>query len=203
MSPWKLAADLGVRVEEGQPGERASIRQVDGEWVATIDPALSVRRQGTLLAHECAHPVAQRFGLPGDDATAWRIAAALLLARDDFVRDLRASNGWVEPIVERNPYVSHELVARRAVALHESMILRVIDVTPRRHSYVVTSLGWRWKVAATSAERVAIQEALEHGASEPLGGVRAWRVVDGDFVRILCLSDGEVLTALIGKSGYC
>jgi hypothetical protein len=33
----------------------------------------------------------------------------------------------------------------------------------------------------------------EGGPIEIVGGVRAWPVIDGECVRVLCLSDGEVL----------
>lgn len=44
----------------------------------------------------------------------------------------------------------------------------------------------------------------ERAPVELVGGVRAWTAIDGEWVRVLCLSDGEVLlpsVAAIAMSG--
>lgn len=92
------------------------------------------------------------------------------------------------------PHASHEAIARRIVSLSDSMHLWVVDLAPSPGSYRVLSPGWRWRSGApTRLEREAIDLATTDGVAEPVGGVRAWRVDDDPYERVLCLADGEVL----------
>ena len=79
-------------------------------------------------------------------------------------------------------------------------VLWVWDVEgPRRRRYNVISPGWRWPLKVpVPVEREAMDAALADRCTvEPIGGVRAWPVIDGSFVRVLCLSDGETLMAQV------
>lgn len=196
IDPWELAADLEVGVEYGPRSRRSNLRREAGRWVARLDPSEPARRQATQLAHEIGHALAIRYGLPNTERVAWRLACALLLPRDDFETMLRASGGWVHPIVEASPFVSHELVARRFVGLRSSYVLRVEDVAPQRRRYTVASDGWRCPPDLLPTEADALAIALDSRSPvEPVGGVRAWTVEEGAHVRAFVLSDGDVFTS--------
>lgn len=198
VDPWELAGHLGVGVEWGPRGCRSSIRCEGGRHVAQLDPAEPERRQASHLTHEIGHPVLERYGLPSDDAHAWRFAAAMLKPRDDLELDLRRGL-WLHEIAASNPFTSHELVARRLVGLRSTYVLRVVDVEPKANEYTVRSLGWRWPRAHTPPEAEAIAIVLETREPFEGNGVRAWSVEERGYVRVLCVADGES----IGDPDFC
>lgn len=58
VSPWEVAAALGVRIEAGPPRCRARVDWDPRahEWVATVDPNARLSRLGATVVHEVAHP---------------------------------------------------------------------------------------------------------------------------------------------------
>ena len=194
-NPWEIVTAFGARVVRGQPGERAHPeRRSGGGWDLVVDCTGREERIATTAVHELAHLLLQSHGLPNDEPHAWRLTGALILPRSAYLRSLRQVFGAVDQLVARYPLASHELLARRAVELFDARVLHVWDVEPHWRRNCVVSSGWRWRRDPTAIELEAMQCALEERAPvEPIGGVRAWPVIDGAHVRILCLSDGEVL----------
>jgi hypothetical protein len=197
INPWDVAAGYpDVDVVWGKPGERPSLENDgDGTYTIRLDPSERRERIGLALLHELAHVLLEIHGITNDDEHAWWLACALLLPRDEVLR-ARRRGASVDELVALHPNASHEAVGRRLVALGTSLILWVHDVEPAlRRPYKVVSPGWRWAARRPcEIELEAMREAYESlSAVELVGGVRAWAVVDRPWVRVLCLSDGEVL----------
>lgn len=195
IDPWRVAASFKVRVDAGVPGQRPCLSERDGRPVIVVDPAERPERLGLAVLHELAHLLLEAHGLPNDDEHAWWLALAILLPRDEVLR-ARRRGATVEQIVAFHTHASHEAVGRRLVALSPSSVLWVWDVAPAMQKpYKVVSPGWRWRTREpTEPEREAMAAALSEGAPvEYVGGVRAWTAIDGEWVRVLCLSDAEVL----------
>lgn len=194
---WRLIAGFGVRVEYGEPGCRPHPKwDADaGRWKIYIDPLDRPERQAAIALHELGHILLRAHGLTNDEDHAWLVASALLLPRDEVMR-ARRRGATVEQLVDLHPHASHEMVARRLAALSRSAVLWIHDVAPvRRRPRRVLSPGWRWALREPCAiERESMECALaERAPVELVGGVRAWTAIDGEWVRVLCLSDGEVL----------
>lgn len=200
VSPWEVAAALGVRIEAGPPRCRARVDWDPRahEWVATVDPNARLSRLGATVVHEVAHPTLATYGLCDDEDHAWWLTAALLLPQTPFLREYRRNRGRVDLMGWAFPHVSEELVARRAVQLATSLHLWVIDLAPeRRPPRLIVSPGWQcdWTRPSVLEQEGIDQAAQERMAVEPVGGVLAWPVVDEPWVRVLCVADGEVLAA--------
>lgn len=194
--PWKLIASFGARVVRARPGERPHAeRRVDGGWDLVVHANERPERVAATAVHELAHPLLVKADLTNDEAHAWRLTGALMLPRAAFLRRVRACGGQVERVAAAYPHVSHEMLARRIVDLGEGRILHVWDVEPAENHYRVVSPGWRWHLRQpTPIEHETMTTALEaRAAVELVGGVRAWCVQDAPWLRVLCLSDGEVV----------
>lgn len=197
VDPWDIVASYeGVQVAWGRPGDRPHLEEHgDGTYTIVLDPSERPERIGLALLHEFAHILLDLHGIQNDDEHAWWLACAMLLPRPDVLRALRRGH-TVEQIVAFHTHASHEAVGRRLVAMASSKVLWVHDVEPtRRRPYKVVSPGWNWRRhQPTSLEHETMQCALDERAPvELVGGVRAWPVIDGKWVRVLCLSDAEVL----------
>lgn len=197
VSPWAVTAAFNVAVEAGPRGSRARIEWRAGEWVATVDGNANMGRVAASVLHELAHVLLRHHGLPNDEDHAWWLAAALLLPRVHFLRAVRRHGGRLDELVTVFPHASNEMIARRLVGLGDSLHLWVWDVRPSWNRRRVLSPGWRWASPDPSPlEQEAMQLALAaRHAIEPIGGVRAWPVLDDPYERVLCVADGEVLLA--------
>lgn len=198
INPWDVIAgyEERVRVAWGPPRERPRLDEhEDGTWTITLDESERPERVGLALLHELAHILLKLNGIENDDEHAWWLACALLLPRPDMLR-WQCRGATPEEIVIRSRYASHEAVGRRLVALGESLILWVHDVEPNaKDPYRIVSPGWRWaRWTPTALEQDTMNAARACvGPAEIVGGVRAWAAADPPWLRILCLSDGEVL----------
>jgi hypothetical protein len=199
-NPWDIIAACRARVVQARPGERPHPeRRPDGGWDLIVDATERPERVATTALHELSHLLLLKAGLPNDEPHAWRLASALALPRLAYLGRLRAAGGRADLLASVYPHASHELLARRAVDLGDDRVLHVWDVEPIENRYRIVSRGWRWRrTAPTAPESEAMAAALESRAPvEPVGGVRAWPVIDGAWVRVLCLSSGEVLEAFL------
>lgn len=197
IDPWEVVAGYeGVQVVWGGPGQRPHLQtHGDGTYTIVLDPSERPTRVALALLHELAHILLDLHNIQNDEKHAWWLAGALLLPREAMLRAL-ARGDTVETIARDNPCASHEAVARRLVAMSSSSVLWVHDVAPQpRRPYKVVSPGWRWQTRRpTPLEQEAMQCALEERCTvEIVGGVRAWTVADDPWLRVLCLSDAEVL----------
>lgn len=201
VSPWEVTAALGVRVIGGGRGTKPRLewRADEDEYVAIVDEHERMGRLGAAVLHELAHLLLRLHRLPNDEDHAWRLAAAMLLPRDHFLRQYRRARGRLEELAGVFPHASNEMIARRLVGLSDSLHLWVWDVAPERRRYRVLSPGWQWHSRRpTPLELEAMELALEERrAVEPVGGVRAWPVLDDPYERVLCLADGEVLLGTV------
>lgn len=196
--PGQIAYGLDVDVLDGPPGTRPRVELRDDRWTVWLDPLERPERRAMALCHELGHLLAARAGLGWGDAVAWWIGIALLLPRDDFQRARRRlGRDDVATLAAASPWTSHEVVGRRIVMLEPTRRLWVWDREgPRPRRYAVEGPAWRWPRPAEPlpVELEALEAAfIEHAAVEPIGGVRAWRVDDGSWVRLLCLADGETI----------
>lgn len=197
--PWHLAAALGVTVVDGAPGDRARVEVQAGGWRVVLDPLERAERRATGLCHELGHLLGARAGLGWGEHVAWWIAAALLLPYGELRRLRRAHGRDIAAIAAASTWTSHELVGRRLLMVEPTLRLWVWDREgPRPDRYVVEGGGWRWPRprAPLPVEVEALELAYAEGPGadvEPIGGVRAWRVDEGPWVRLLALADGEVL----------
>jgi hypothetical protein len=186
---WDIVAGYeGVSVEWGVPGGRPHLEDHgNGRFTIVVDRTERHTRVQLALLHELAHVLLDVHGVKNDDEHAWWLGCALLLPREDVLRARRRG----------------ATVARRLVALSTSAVLWVHDVEPRyRDPYRVVSPGWRWSLHTPSPlEHEAMTEAFAARRSiEVVGGVRAWVAIDEPWVRVLCLSDAEVLLPTIAPT---
>lgn len=204
VDPWDVVAAYDdVTVTWGEPGVRPHVEaHGDGTYTIMLDPAERRERVGLALLHELAHILLDAHGVENDEQHAWWLACAMLLPRDDMLR-ARRRGATVEELVAAHTWASHEAVARRLVTMSSSSILWVHDIAPHhRAPYKVVSPGWRWnRRRPTALEVETMGYALEERAAvELVGGVRAWPVIDDEWVRVLCLADAEVLLGHVSRS---
>lgn len=201
VSAWEIVGALEVRVVHGGRGVVPTIEfdPTAREWLMRVDGTERMGRLEMRVLHEVSHPLLKQAGLPDTEDYAWALAAALLLPRSAFLREVRRHGGRLDELAQVFPHASSEAIARRAVELADSLHLWVWDVQPRpRRPRRVLSPGWRWDSPhPTTPERDALECARRDAcAVEPIGGVRAWPVLDDPYERVLCVADGEVLLAL-------
>ena len=194
-NPWEIVDFLELGVRYGEAGQKPRV-DADGDgWRITLDPSARPESQAMSLLHEAAHVLNRSNGIVDTEQHAWWTALSMMFPRPEF-RSRRREVGWaVESLLAWYPWSSHEACARRIVMM-ELAVLWVWDAEgPRRRRYSVVSPSWRWPMERpTDVEREAMHAALEDRcAVEPIGGVRAWPVIDPPWTRILCLSDGDVL----------
>lgn len=194
VDPWLVAWSLDLEVLAGAVGCDAYLDLVKRE--IRVDPTYRRDRQGFRIAHECAHALLLEAGMPDTEPACDAVASCLTLPRIDFMRDRRATGGDLFALRELHPYASHEAILRRMVSL-DAAVAWVWDVAPVERRYRIVTPGMRWAHRApTPLELEAMTHALdarEH--AEPIGGVRAWPVIEGDFVRVVSLAALDVLTA--------
>jgi hypothetical protein len=199
---FELAKDNGFEIRfETPPKDAPKKRHRDrGRLVGNVifvDPTLRPEKQRWDVGHELAHAFLYDARIPDTEDAVQYLTSCLLLPRLDYLRDIRqlGRNPW--RLKERHPLASHEALARRIVALCEPCVLWVWDVQPAWNRYKVVSQNWRWPMRQPTALEVgAMREAESLGNEipvEPIAGVVAWAVIDGPWMRLLCLSDGEAL----------
>jgi hypothetical protein len=194
VDPWLIAWSLHIEVRSARPGTRAVL---DGD-VIRVDPTARFERQCFDIAHECAHAIATDHGVEDTEAACNGIAAALLLPRVDFIRDVRQTNGCLLGIRARQPYASCEVIVRRKLSIDPG-VAWVWDVAPKRKRYPIVTHGFRWPHRRpTPAELEVMHAALEAKAPvESRCGIRAWPIVDHDAVRVISAAPFEVLEAFV------
>lgn len=189
--PFRMLKRMGLRVGVGKPGCEATVHRN----TVILDATQRRERQRFDAVHEAVHLVYRAQGERCSEKLVNATTCATLCPRDAFLRSLRR-HGWTpEALAADFPWVSQETLARRIVSVR-CAVLWVWDVAgARRRRYSVISPEWRWPVKTPlPVELEAMHAALaDRCAVEPIGGVRAWPVIDGVFVRVLCLSDGEAL----------
>lgn len=197
VDPWLIAWSLGLRVESGLPGCRACL---DGN-VIRVDPTARFERQCFDVAHECGHELAERAGIADTEATCNGIAAALMLPRVDFLRDIRQTNGCLLAIRARQPFASCEVIARRKVSIDPG-VAWIWDIAPRQNIYPIVTFGHRWpRELPTREERETMELAIEERTPiEAHGGIRAWPIIEGDAVRVISITSFDVLEAFAGDA---
>lgn len=190
VDPWLLAWALDLEVLEGPRGCRGYLL---GSSIY-VDPADRIERQGFTVGHECSHVILRRAGLADTEDACDAVTSCLLMPLIDFTRDLRQLGGDLFALRGRHPYASHEAVARRIVSVTPSVAwVRDQQRPPRR----IVSPGLRWPhQQPTPVEAEAMAEALRSGLpAEPVGGVRAWPVIEPGFERVIAVSAADALGA--------
>lgn len=144
------------------------------------------QRRAFAIAHELAHWFLRCAGLPDDEASVNYLAAALLLPRDDFERDLRRVGWDLIALCARHRWASFEACARRIVALRDARV-HVFDKPlagqrkPGRYSIP-------YGLTPTTEERIAAAEAVRCGAPvEIRTGLTAFPVLEHDWHRAITL----------------
>lgn len=188
--PFRILKRMGLEVGLGRRGCQATVFRDE----VIVDPSARPVRQRFDAIHEAVHLVYEAQGEDPSERLVNATTCATLCPRQPFLSALR-HYGWApDQLAHAFPWVSQETLARRIVSLRPA-VLWVCDVRPRRRLYRVISPEWQWPVRRPlPVEAEAMDAALEDRcAVEPIGGVRAWPVVDGEWVRVLCLSDAEAL----------
>lgn len=197
--PWEIVDWLGFDVRYGAPRCRPCVEEHGDRWRIVLDPVARTESQAITALHEAAHVLNASNGIRDTEQTAWWTALCLAMPRPGFRARMRR-HGWaVDELRKHYPCVSHEACARRVVML-ETAVLWIWDaIGPCRRRYPVVSPGWRWQTRRpTPIELEALEASLtDRCPVEPIGGVRAWCVEDPPWVRVLCLSDGEVLLSQV------
>lgn len=199
-NPWEIVDRPGFDVAYGEPGCRSRVEAIDDGWRIVLDPAARPTSQAVTALHEASHVLNVSAGIDDTEQHAWWTALALMFPRTEFLQR-RKRHGWaVDELLAYYPWSSNEACARRIVMM-ETAVLWVWDAEgPVTRRYSVVSPSWRWRMSRpTPIEQEAMDAALaERRVVEPIGGVRAWPVVDPPWVRVLCLSDAEVLVGAVG-----
>lgn len=192
--PFAIPKSMGLRVGLGRRGCQATVWRDE----VIVDPAARPVRQRFDAIHETIHLVYEAQGEDPSEQLVNATTCATLCPRAPFLAAMRR-HGWAPELLAADfPWASQETLARRIVSLRPA-VLWVWDVGPRRRRYRVASPEWHWPARRPlPVELEAMEGALEDRcAVEPIGGVRAWPVVDGEWVRVLCLSDAESLAAYL------
>lgn len=192
--PYVVPHRMGLRVMAGRSG----VQPTAAGKIILIDPSVRAPKRRFDAIHEALHLVRRARREPDPERLINAATAAVLCPREPFHRALRR-HGWiVEALATEFPFVSQETIARRVVSMR-CAVLWVWDVAPEPRRYRVISPGWRWPLREpTPVECEAMDAALaDRCAVEPIGGVRAWPVIDGPWTRVLCLSDGETLLSQV------
>lgn len=193
--PFRILKRMRLRLRVGRAGCEPTIHRD----TVIIDGTQRRERQRFDAVHEVVHAVIRAQGEADPEKLVNAATCATLCPRAPFLSALRR-RGWApELLAEDFPWVSQETLARRIVSVRTA-VLWVWDAEgPRRRRYPVISPDWRWPVRRPlPVELEAMNGALEDRCVvEPIGGVRAWAVVDPPWTRVLCLSDAEALMATL------
>lgn len=197
VNPWLIAWSLDLRVRTGPPGVGGFLDDIAG--IIYVDPAERVERQGFVVAHECAHALLRDHRQPGTEHACNGLASCLMLPRIDFTRQVRKANGCLVRLRELNPWASNEAIIRRRTSI-DPYVAWIWDVEgPRPGMYSIVSPGIRWPFdEPTRYESEALHAALDaREPVEPVGGIRAWPIIEPGAVRIISLASFDVLTAAV------
>jgi hypothetical protein len=193
VDPWLVAWALDLEVKTGPAGVGAFLDDLGA--TIYVDPNDRLERQGFSVAHECAHSLLRERGLAGTEHACNSLASCLVLPRIDFTRHVKQTGGCLVRLRELNRWASNEAIVRRRVSI-DPFVAWVWDVEgPRPGMYSIVTPGVRWPFhEPTRYESAALHEALETRApAEPLGGVRAWPVIEPGAVRVISLAALDVL----------
>jgi hypothetical protein len=160
---------------------RGSVDPLRG-WIF-YDPSTSPERAHAVIAHEVAHWILHRAGMPHDEADAWRLGAALLVPRAALLAALE-QNGPddLEAIREAFPNASRTLLARRIAEVCGGRF------SSWHHEKLARSAGYGPRGPSTALRRIVRLAGLYRaprgfGATgEPMA--RAWPIGDGWTVAV-------------------
>lgn len=202
-NPWQIVECLKqFDVRYGEPGARPRVEPKGDRWKIILDPSARPESQALTALHEASHVLNASNGIRDTEQHAWWTALALMFPRPEF-RARRRRHGWaVDELLGYYPWSSHEACARRIVMMERALLWVWDAIGPRPRRYLVVSPECRWACTEpTPVEIDALHGALEDRcAVEPLGGVRAWAVEDPPWVRVLCLSDLEVVLPQVRRA---
>ncbi len=91
--------------------------------VIEVDMRARPERVQLEVGHELAHDAQRRAGLPDTEAGADYIAAAALLPKRHFERDLKVTQWSIEKLRAKHVNASAELCARRIADLREAVVI--------------------------------------------------------------------------------
>lgn len=189
VSAFELADACGLQLVAGPRGGARLV----GDQVHFDVTARPVRQHG-LVAHEVAHWVLQEHGEPDDEGAARYTAGALMLPRQSFDRDLRATAWDLHALRARHLHCSAELIARRIVELRDAVV-SVLD------NGKVRARVWSPWVAEprlqrlTRVERELVDAALTSGEVERAHELlSAYPIFDGSYRRVIVVAELQQLS---------
>ncbi len=191
VDPDILASELDVVVMDGGPNcHGLHLHDSNRIW---IDDSARSERRSFAVAHELAHLLLRRAGLPNTERNANYLASALLLPRDDFRRSMRRVGWELLLLKSEHRHASFEAIARRVVALRPRTRAWVFDKPlagqPGRKRYCIPYGG-----RLTHEESEAARLAAGHGAPlELVAGVEAWPLLEASWLRVIVLADLDSL----------
>jgi uncharacterized protein DUF955 len=187
-----LAGKLELRVEDGGPTCTGGL--FEGGLILVND-AERPERRAFIIAHEIAHYLLQLRGWRDSHDAVNYLAAALLLPREDFERDLRRWGWDLLRLHARHRWASWEVIARRICALREARMFvfdRPLQGQTPAHWYSVP-----WGLRPSELERDACGEAIRWGARVDIyPGITAWPVLEHHWHRVITIATNESLSCL-------
>jgi hypothetical protein len=117
ISAFALAKALGLRVQSA-PVSHA--RLVGG--IIQLNTRVRKERQHGLVAHELGHWALRNAGEQDSEEAASYVGSALMLPRDAFSADLRATGWDLRQLRAKHVHCSAELIARRVVTLRDAVV---------------------------------------------------------------------------------
>lgn len=145
------------------------------------------QRRAFAIAHEIAHWLLRRAGIPDTEANANYLASALLLPRLEFEAALRRYGWDLIMLCALHPFASFEAVTRRIVALREARA--VVFDKPLRGQRRPSCYTVPYGLVPTDEERMAAREAVRSGAPVELrAGLTGWPVLEWDWHRAITLA---------------
>jgi hypothetical protein len=184
----ELAEACGLRLEP-TAGSGATLI---GE-VIRYDAAVRGVRQHGLIAHEVAHYVLRFHGEDDTEEAARYTAAALILPKSTFNRDLQRTAWDLEKLRQLHPNASAQMISRRISELREAVIT-VLD-----QGRVTSRVASPWMPLVTSRltniERELADAALETGEPQRANDLlAAYPLIDGMHRRVIVIAEARQLS---------
>lgn len=183
VDPELIAVDNEIEVRDGD---------TEGLLIGNIifvAEAQRPQRRAFTIAHELAHWLLRLAGIPDTHDAVNYLAAALLLPRLEFERDLRRLGWDLIALCALHRFASFEVVARRITAMRDARACvfdKPLAGQRRPSSYVIPFDG----VPPTAEEREAARAAAHCGAPVELRtGLTAWPVFEHQWQRVITLAN--------------